>query len=34
MIPVTYSYARVSKTDDESRKLETQLWELAAHGMR
>ena len=34
MIPVTYGYARVSKTDDESRNLETQLRELAAHGIR
>ena len=34
MIPVTYGYARVSKTDDESRNLETQLPELAAHGIR
>ena len=34
VIPVTYGYARVSKTDDESRNLETQLRELAAHGVR
>ncbi len=34
MIPVTYGYPRVSKTDDESRNLETQLRELAAHGIR
>ena len=34
MIPVTYGYARVSKTDDGSRNLETQLRELAAHGIR
>ena len=34
MIPVTYGYARVSKTDNESRNLETQLRELAAHGIR
>ena len=34
MIPITYGYARVSKTDDESRNLETQLPELAAHGIR
>ena len=33
-IPVTYGYARVSKTDDESKNLETQLRELAAHGIR
>ena len=25
MIPVTYGYARVSKTDDATRNLETQL---------
>ena len=34
MIPVTYGYARVSKTDDDSKNLETQLRELAAHGIR
>ena len=34
VIPVTYGYAWVSKTDDESRNLETQLRELAAHGIR
>ena len=34
MIPVTYGYARVSKTDNESRNLETQLRELAAHAIR
>ena len=34
MIPVTYGYARVSKTDDESGNLETQLRELAAYGNR
>ena len=27
MIPVTYGYARVSKTDREERNLETQLHE-------
>ena len=34
MIPVTYGYARVSKTDDDSKNLDTQLRELAAHGIR
>ena len=34
MIPLTCGYARVSKTDDESRNLETQLQVLAAHGIR
>ena len=34
MIPVTYGYTRVSKADDESKNLETQLRELAAHGIR
>ena len=34
MIPITYGYARVSKADDDSKNLETQLRELAAHGIR
>ena len=33
-LPVTYGYARVSKTDDDSRNLETQLRILADHGIR
>ena len=33
-IPVTYGYARVSKADDDSKNLETQLRELDAHGIR
>ena len=34
MIPVTYGYARVSKSDRDDRNLETQLRELAIHGIR
>ena len=34
MLPVTYGYARVSKSDDEARNLETQLRLLANHGIR
>ena len=34
MIPVTYGYARVSKADDDSKNLETQLRELGAYGIR
>ena len=34
MIPVTYGYARVSKNDRYDRNLETQLRELANHGIR
>ena len=34
MIAVTYGYARVSKADDESKNLETQLLVLAEHGIR
>ena len=34
MIPVTYGYARVSKADDDSKNLETQLRELRIHGIR
>ena len=34
MLSVAYGYARVSKTDDEARNLETQLRILADHGIR
>ena len=34
VIPVTYGYARVSKSDRDDRNLETQLRELANHGIR
>ena len=34
MIAVTYGYARVSKGDDESKNLDTQLILLAGHGIR
>ena len=34
VIPLTYGYARVSKADDDSKNLETQLRELDAHGIR
>ena len=34
MIAVTYGYARVSKADDESKNLNTQLMLLAEHGIR
>ena len=34
MIPVTYGYARVSKSDRDDRNLDTQLRELANHGIR
>ena len=34
MLPVTYGYARVSKADDDSKNLETQLRILADHGIR
>jgi len=34
MIPVTYGYARVSKTDRDDRNLETQLQRLADYGVR
>ena len=34
VIPVTYGYARVSKTDDVTRNLETQPHILQEHGMR
>ena len=33
-LPVTYGYARVSKVDDDSKNLETQLRVLAEHGIR
>ena len=33
-LPVTYGYARVSKADDDSKNLETQLRILAEHGIR
>ena len=34
LIPVTYGYARVSKSDREERNLQTQLREPASHGIR
>ena len=34
MLPVTYGYGRVSKADDDSKNLETQLRLLADHGIR
>ena len=34
LIAVTYGYARVSKADDESKNLDTQLMLLAEHGIR
>ena len=34
MLPVTYDYARVSKSDDDAKNLETQLRLLANHGIR
>ena len=34
MLPITYGYARVSKADDDSKNLETQLRLLAGHGIR
>ena len=34
MIPVTYGYARVSKADRDDKNQETQLRELAHHGLR
>ena len=34
MIPVTYGYARISKTDDATRNLETQLHILQEFGIR
>ena len=34
MIPVTYGYARVSKSDRDDQNLETQLREQANQGIR
>ena len=34
MLPVTYGYARVSKADDDSKNLVTQILELQRHGIR
>ena len=34
LLPVTYGYAQVSKSDDDARNLETQLRLLADHGIR
>ena len=34
MLPITYGYARVSKADDDTRNLDTQLLELQRHGIR
>ena len=34
LIAVTYGYARVSKADDESKNMDTQLLLLAEHGIR
>ena len=34
MIPRTYGYTRVSKTDDTARNLETQLHILQEYGIR
>ena len=34
MIAVTCGYACVSKVDDESKNLDTQLYLLAEHGIR
>ena len=34
MLPITYGYARVSKADDDTRNLDTQLRLLAGHGIR
>ena len=34
MLPITYGYARVSKADDDSRNLTTQILELQRHGIR
>ena len=34
MLLVTYGYARVSKADDDSKNLDTQLQLLAEHGIR
>ena len=34
MLPIAYGYARVSKADDDSKNLDTQLRLLADHGIR
>ena len=34
MLPVTCGYARVSKSDDDAKNLDTQLLLLANHGIR
>ena len=34
LLPVTYGYARVSKSDDDAKNLDTQLRLLANHGIR
>ena len=34
MLPITYGYARVSKADDDSKNLDTQILELQRHGIR
>ena len=34
LLPVTYGYARVSKSDDDARNLDTQLRLLTNHGIR
>ena len=34
MLPITYGYARVSRADDSSKNLDTQLRLLAGHGIR
>ena len=34
MMAVTYGYARVSKADDESKNMDTQLMLLAEHGIQ
>ena len=34
MLPITYGYARVSKADDDSRNLDTQLRLLGDYGVR
>ena len=34
MLPVAYGYARVSKSDDDAKNLDTQLRLLAHHGIR
>ena len=34
LLPVTYGYARVSKSDDDAKNLDTQLRLLTNHGIR